>query len=229
MDPLSLADRFRSLPDPRKAGGTRYPLAALLNLLTAAVLCGMRGLGATAQFGRSLTPGQAQELGFHRGAMPCKATLSNLLRKLDLERVEAALRAWAADRAGPPVHLALDGKTLRGSHDEGVPAVHLLAAYAVEAGITLAQAPVGQETNEHKAALALLKGLPLCGAVVTADAMFTHRDFCQATLDGGGDYLLPAEENQPTLRSDIAAAFAPQPGLSPPAGALDRGPGAARP
>jgi len=132
-----------------------------------------------------------------------------------------SLRAWAADRAGHPAHLALDGKTLRNSHDDGVPAVHLLAAYAVEAGIALAQVPVGQKTNEHKAALALLTGLPLAGAVVTADAMFTNRDFCRVTTDGGGDYLLPAEENQPTLRSDIAAAFAPQPGLSPPAGALD--------
>ncbi len=229
MATLSLADRFLLIPDPRQPGGTRYPLAAILNLLTAAVLCGMRGLGATAQFGRGLTPSQAQELGFHRAGMPCKATLSNLLRKLDLEQVEAGLRAWAADRAGHPVHLALDGKTLRGSGDGDVPAVHLLAAYAVQAGVTLAQVPVGPKTNEPKAALALLKELPLSGAVVTADAMFTHRDFCQETLDGGGDYLLPAEANQPTLRSDIRAAFTPLAGLSPPAGTVHRGPDAARP
>lgn len=223
MVALSLADRFLLISDPRQPGGKRYPLAAILNLLTVAILCGMRGLDATAQFGRSLTPTQARDLGFRRPGMPCKATLSNLLRRLDLERVEAELRAWASDRAGHPVHLALDGKTLRSSGDDGVPAVHLLAAYAVEAGITVAQVPVGQKTNEHKAALAFLKELPLSDAVVTADAMFTHRDFCQETLDGGGDYLLPAEENQPTLRSDIQEAFATQPGLSPPAGPVGRG------
>ena len=223
MAVLSLADRFLLLADPRQSGGKRYPLAAILNLMTVAILCGMRGLGATAQFGHSLTPTQARELGSHRPGMPCKATLSNLLRKLDLETVEAILRAWASDRAGHPAHLALDGKTLRGSGDDGVPAVHLLAAYAVEAGVTVAQVPVGQKTNEHKAALAFLKGLPLSDAVVTADAMFTHRDFCQEALDGGGDYLLPAEENQATLRSDIQQAFAVQPGLSPPAGPVGRG------
>jgi hypothetical protein len=54
---------------------------------------------------------------------------------------------------------------------------------------------------------------------VTADAMFTHRDVGSAVIDGGGDYLLPAKENQPTLLSDITAAFAEPPaGLSPPAG-----------
>ena len=217
MAALSLADRFLLISDPRKSGGKRYPLAALLNLLTVAILCGMRGLGATAQFGRGLTPSQARELGFHRPGMPCKATLSNLLRRLDLELVEAPLRAWASDRAGHPVHLALDGKTLRGSGDDGVPATHLLAAYAVEAGVTLAQVPVDRKTNEHKAAIAFLKELPLSDAVVTADAMFTHHDFCRETLDGGGDYLLPVEENQPTLRSDIREAFAARPGLSPPA------------
>jgi hypothetical protein len=219
MAPVSLADRLACIPDPRQDGGKRHPLAAILNLLAVGVLCGLRGLGAIAQLGRHLTPSQVRALGFTRPETPCKATLSNLLRQLDLTRVEAELRAWAAARAGRPVHLALDGKTLRGSGDDGVPAVHLLAAYAAEAAVTVAQVPVDGKTNEHKAALGLLHELPLAGAAVTADAMFTHRDFCQGVREGGGDYVLPAKENQPTLRRDIQAAFAPQPGLSPPAAA----------
>ena len=130
--------------------------------------------------------------------------------------IEQQLRLWGSQRAGQPAHIALDGKTVRRSVDGTVPAVHLLSAYAVETGVVPAQLPVGEKTNEHKASLGLLKELPLQGATVTADAMFTHRDFCQKVLDGGGDYLLPVEENQPNLRRDIEAAFAPQAGLSPP-------------
>jgi hypothetical protein len=49
--------------------------------------------------------------------------------------------------------------------------------------------------------------------------MFTHRDFCEEVIDGGGDYVLPVKDNQPTLGKDIAAAFAgPEAGLSPPPG-----------
>ncbi|MGI8446561.1 MAG: ISAs1-like element ISAzs22 family transposase, partial [Streptosporangiaceae bacterium] len=61
------------------------------------------------------------------------------------------------------------------------------------------------------------------GKVVTGDAMFTHRDVCAEVIDGGGDYVLPAKENQPTLCKDIAAAFAePEAGLSPPPGVAAR-------
>ena len=59
--------------------------------------------------------------------------------------------------------------------------------------------------------------LPLKGKVVTADAMFTHRDVCGAIRGAGGDYILPAKDNQPRLRADIEAAFAVPASLSPPA------------
>jgi predicted transposase YbfD/YdcC len=81
----------------------------------------------------------------------------------------------------------------------------------------LAQLRVEAGTNEHKAALELLGVLPLRGAVVTADAMFTHADFARAVLDGGGDYLLPLKDNQPTLLAVAALAFETPEALSPPA------------
>ena len=81
----------------------------------------------------------------------------------------------------------------------------------------MAQLRVDAKTNEHKAALQMLGILPLKGRVVTGDAMFTHRDVCSKIIEGGGDYVLPVKENQPTLLADIQAAFAEPPaGLSPP-------------
>jgi hypothetical protein len=113
--------------------------------------------------------------------------------------------------------VSLDGKALRGSATGEAPAVHLLAAYAPQAAAVLGQLPVGATTNEHKAALELLGILPpLNGAVVTADAMFTHRDVCAAIRGRGGDYLLPVKDNQATLQADIRAALTDgEPGVSP--------------
>ena len=71
----------------------------------------------------------------------------------------------------------------------------------------LAQVPTG-DTNEAKAALALLGLIPLSGVVVTGEAAFTHRDFCEKVLAGGGDYFLPVKDNQPDLKEAIAAGFA---------------------
>jgi len=220
MAPLSLAEHLARVPDPRQDAGKRHPLAAVLNLVAVAVLSGLRSLHAIAQFGRTLRPATARQLGFTHAQTPCKSTLSVVLRAVDATRLEQELRAWMPQHDDGNGPLAVDGKTLRGSADGESAAVHLLAVYAVHSGATLAQQPVGDKTNEHKAALDLLRQVPLAGRVVTGDAMFTHRDFCGAVLDGGGAYVLPAKDNQPTLVRDIQAVFRREAGLSPPAASV---------
>jgi Transposase DDE domain len=118
---------------------------------------------------------------------------------------------------GAAVHIAIDGKTARGSRDGSTPAVHLVAAYAPDVHVALAQLRVDAKTNEHKAALEMLRVLPIRGKIITGDAMFTHRDVCAEVIAGGGDYILPAKENQPTLMGNTSAVFVePEAGLSPP-------------
>src|SRR5579875_1464652 len=100
--PPSLWDRFAALPDPRSPLGRRHLLPALLALVTVAVLCGARSLEAVAQFARDRRPAFAFALGFTRRDTPCKATLSNTLRRLDadaLERAPAGRAAGAAPRS----------------------------------------------------------------------------------------------------------------------------------
>ena len=120
-------------------------------------------------------------------------------------------------------HVAIDGKRLRGSaaagHD-GSAGVHLLAAFATRLGAVIGQLRVAPEANEITAALALLKSLPLDGAIITGDAKFCQRAICRAIRDGGGDYLFTVKANQPGLMADLAVAF----GDAFPPGA-DQGPG----
>jgi len=219
---LALTDAFARIPDPRAAAGRRYPLAAVLGLLATAMLAGMKSLEAVAQFGRDHGAPLARALGFRSRRTPCKATLSNLLRRLDVAAVERAVAAWLAARC-PDLgdHLCLDGKAARGSRDGALPAAHLLAAYAPRVGGVVAQLRVGGKTNEHKAALELLGVLPLGGKVVTGDAMFCQKDVCAAVIGRGGGYLLTVKDNQPTLHFDIACMFHESAAFPPlPAGAV---------
>jgi predicted transposase YbfD/YdcC len=62
---------------------------------------------------------------------------------------------------------------------------------------------VDEKTNEHKAALELLRTLVMKGRVLVGDAMFCQREVCQAVLDSGGDYFLQVKDNQPTLLREI--------------------------
>jgi hypothetical protein len=183
-------------------------------------------LEAASQFVRDRGRGFAESLGFTHKTTPCKATLSNILRQLDPKAVENAVSAWIRDRLGDSAgeQIAIDGKSLRGTSDVTLPCVHLLAAFAPHSDAVLAQLQVDAKTNEYKAALEALALLPVAGKFVTADAMFTHRDFAEEVIQEGGDYTLPVKENQATLRADIALAFETPEALSPSA-ACDSGTG----
>jgi hypothetical protein len=206
--------------DRRRAQGLRHPLPVILGLTVVAILTGITSRRGVVQFGNAFGREFRKLLGATRHKAPSEATLSRVFRDLDAAAFEQLIREWLRARLGGRAfeHLAIDGKTVRGSRGEELPAVHLLAAYASEMGAALAQMRVDAKTNEHKAALELLGVVPLEGKVITGDAMFTHRDVCAEIVGVGGHYVLPAKENQPTLLADIRSALdAPPAGLSPPA------------
>jgi len=206
---VSLIERLGELDDPRDPRGIQYPLVPVLALCLVAILAGHTGFAAIAQFGRLRRHRLGPALGFKNGKMPCANTLSLLVRELDADHLDRIIGAWLTDRqARGWEHIALDGKTLRGSRDGDVPGVHLLSAYVPQASAVIAQMRVEATTNEHKAALRLLGVLPLAGVVLTADAMFTHRDVCVAVLDREGAYVLYAKDNQEALQQDIRDTFA---------------------
>jgi predicted transposase YbfD/YdcC len=216
---IALMELLEGLHDPRAARGKRHPLPALMGLAVIGMLAGMTSYEAIVQYGKERGWEFLKLLGFTTKWGLCKATYSRVFRRIDVAEFEDLVGRWIRSRLGPEdaPHIALDGKTARGSRDGDTPAVHLVSAYAPEVKAVLAQLRVDAKTNEHKAALELLGILPIKGKVVSGDAMFTHRDVCSTVIDGGGDYVLPVKDNQPTLARDIAAAFAePEAGLSPP-------------
>src|SRR5262245_56780073 len=209
MPTRSLLERLADLPDPRGRHGRVYPLVPLLALCLVGILAGNTSVAAIAQFGRLRGKRLGHALGFPHGKMPCPNTLTNLLAALDADALDRLLGEWLHDRhAAGGDHVALDGKVLKGSRDGEAPGAHLLAAYAPQASAVIAQMRVEATTNEHEAALRLLGVLPsLAGCVVTADAIFTHADVCDAALGRGADCVLYAKDNQAGLKADIEAAF----------------------
>ena len=152
----------------------------------------------------------AQLLGFSQEKTPCVATLHRVFKGLDVAAFEAEVGNWLANsgvEADDP--LSLDGKTLRGVHGQEIPGVHLVSAYASRAGAVLAQVAAPGKGEELAAVKEVLGQVPLKGRVVVADALLTQRKVCEQIVAGGGEYLLPVKENQPTLRRDLEVAFSP--------------------
>ena len=115
------------------------------------------------------------------------ATRHRVFRRLDGSAFEGAVGAWAAAVTTVlPAALAIDGKTLRGSHQPAVPAVPLLSALGHEMGRVLAEVPVAAEMDEVGALPALLAALVLDGRVLTVDAAFTERPVADGMVAKGG-------------------------------------------
>lgn len=213
---------LEGVPDRRKASGRRYPLPAILAITVAAMLAGRTSLAAIARWGRQLDREALRALGIMRPRAPCHSTYHYVFRDLDVDALEAGLAAWvrgaAAGATAKLNHVALDGKRLRGSRTAEGPGVHLLAAFCRSLRGVIGQLRVAPDANEITAALELLKGLALEGALVTGDAEFTQREICHTIVDRGGDYFFVVKDNQPRLREDIALLFAapPEAGAAPP-------------
>jgi hypothetical protein len=71
--------------------------------------------------------------------------------------------------------IAIDGKSLRGSHGTGSEQrVHLVAAFTHREGVVVAQQQVTDKSNEIPAAQKLVDEMELDGVTVTMDAMHTQ-------------------------------------------------------
>ena len=214
----SLPALLAAIPDPRGRHGLRHPLAATLAATVCGLLTGARGCEAIAQWIRKQEPQLWHALGFRRKPL-CANRYRDLLARIDPEVLEKTIQSWIEPLIpppgpdDPPHPVALDGKTLCGTLDKHQRSIHLLALYDQRSGGVLRQLAMPADTNEHKAALTLLKSIALQGRVITGDAIFCQRDLCQQVIDDGGDYYLRVKDNQPELKAAIEAEF--QPGFSP--------------
>jgi|SRR5579884_1572252 len=115
------------------------------------MLCGARSLYAIAQWGRDQDPELWAALGITRPRTPCVATLHRLFTRLDRQALETALGQWLAQQGLVPGEgIALDGKSLRGIHGEDLPGVPLVAAYAHQTGVVLAQGGGGGQSRREQ-------------------------------------------------------------------------------
>lgn len=219
--PSALVAAFAALPDPRRAQGQRFPLAAILALATVAILSNHLSVLAIAEWGKRQSREVLAALGFARGVSPHQTTLQRLFRRLDPLPLAAALTACfapaggAADAARGSIGIALDGKAHRGRlafADRPEYPVHMLSAVLHERGIVLAQMPLehtgGKAEAELAAAPTLVARLDWRGCVLTGDALYADAGLCRAVRDAGGDYLVTVKGNQPTALRAVATLFA---------------------
>ncbi len=108
-----------------------------------------------------------------------------------------------------PVVTAIDGKVVKSTilNASRKSALHPVQAFAPGSGLVLGQAEVDGKSNEITTLPALLEMLDMDGRTAAADAMHTQREASAPVVEKGGDYVLPAEGNQKSLREDVRDWF----------------------
>jgi predicted transposase YbfD/YdcC len=204
--PLSVARFFTRLRDPRRRHLRRHLLLDLVVLTLCAVIAGANDWQQVAAFGRMRRAWLETFLALPNG-IPSHDTLERVFDRLDPHAFQACFRQWveALTQQLGLRHIAIDGKTLRhsGNTAKGWKPLHIVSAWATQCHLSLGQVTVDQKSNEITAIPQLLELLDLHGALVTIDAMGCQKEIAQKIIDGGGDYVLTAKENQPHLVADI--------------------------
>lgn len=184
-----------------------YPLWSLLAIYLLAVLCGApRGSKDLAKFARKLSQPQRRALGIRprhgRYPAPSQPTFWRLLQEVsgaDLEQILLAVQEQLRGPAPKKELIALDGKEPKHGGGQSV-----LTAICVPSQYYLGSAIVDTKTNEIPVAQRLFQDLDLKGQFVSLDALHTQTETGrEIVLAAGGDYLLTAKDNQPTVHQNI--------------------------
>jgi predicted transposase YbfD/YdcC len=141
--------------------------------------------------------------------IPSHYTFRRVFDQLNPRAFQSCLVAWIKEVSNLVglKHIAIDGKTLRHSGDEGagLGMLHAVSAWATEQHLLLGQVMTEEKSNEITAIPKLLELLDLHGALVTIDAMGCQKEIAQQIVELGGDYVLTVKANQEKLLEDIQA------------------------
>jgi predicted transposase YbfD/YdcC len=191
---------FEHVTDPRRdTHSKRHKLGDIFFIIISAVLSGAEDWVAIADFARAKIAWLRRYIELPNGT-PSHDTIGSLMRRLDPKEFATCFTRWVEAEmpslAGE--HIAIDGKTLRGSTD-GLNAVHMMSAFASNARVILAPQACDGKSNEITAIPQMLDLLDISGATVTIDAMGCQREIAKKIIEGDGEYVLALKGNQPTL------------------------------
>jgi predicted transposase YbfD/YdcC len=201
---LSIPHYFAKLKDPRRAHRRLHRLHDILVIALCAVIAGAQDWQEIETFGRKRADWLRRFLALPNG-IPSHDTFERVFNRLAPRAFQACFREWvqAVQQALRIEHVAIDGKTLRGSGSATLGPLHLVSAWATAQRLSLGQVAVDAKSNEITAIPVLLDFLELNGALVTIDAMGCQKAIAQKVIDRGGDYILTVKDNQEHLLADI--------------------------
>ena len=204
-----LIAHFEELEDPRSEINRKHPLVSVVVISLMGILGGASGPTGIRMWAGTKQERLAALLPLPNG-LPSRDVIRRVLCALKPDAFQQCFATWIASLSAAKLnsenrHVAIDGKTLRGSHDKakGLGPLHLVSAWASEKGLTLGQVATDQKSNEITAIPELLRLIDLEGTVITIDAMGTQKKIAEQIVTGKGDFILALKGNQETMHQNV--------------------------
>jgi len=204
---FAISNYFTNIEDPRKYN-IQHTLIDIITITICALICGAQNWGDVEQYGKSKYQWLKQFLALPNG-IPSHDTFGRVFSMLDPQQFKEAFLNWSQSIQTLIGQIAIDGKTLRASHDNtaGKSAIHMVSAWAVENGIVLGQVRTDEKSNEITAIPELIKQLELQGAIVSIDAMGCQKTIAKQIIEKKGDYVFSLKGNHSALHDQVALFF----------------------
>jgi predicted transposase YbfD/YdcC len=209
---VEFLESFEALEDHRQRAKVLYPLDEILLLVLLGVLAGCESWVEIAKFGEAKLDLLRRFRPFEDGT-PSHDQLGDIFAALDAAQFQSCFIAWVGKLTGLSHDIiAIDGKTLRRSYQEGgaKAPIHMISAWSAGQGLVLGQAKVADKSNEITAIPQLLDLLTIKGSTITIDAMGCQREIAAKIIEKEADYVLALKGNQGTLRQDVELFFTEQ-------------------
>lgn len=206
----SIQRHFSALEDPRIDRTKRHKLLDIVVIAICAVICGADTWVDVESFGHAKHKWLETLLELPNG-IPSHDTFGRVFALLDPDQFQNCFFRWIAAVAETTQGqvIAIDGKTLRRSHDNrlGKDAIVMVSAWATANRLVLGQVKVDDKSNEITAIPELLQALDIAGCIVTIDAMGCQKEIAADIVSHHADYVLALKENQGRLYEDVALLF----------------------
>lgn len=207
---LSLQEAFASLEDPRIERHKRHKLIDIIVLTICAVISGAEGWEAIEEFGKNKQDWLKKWIELENG-IPSHDCIARVIARIEPSKMSECFIAWVQSIAELSLGevVAIDGKTARHSYNgqDKLGAIHMVSAWASQAGLSLGQVKTEAKSNEITAIPVLLEMLEINGCIVTIDAMGCQTDIAEKIIEKKAGYVLAVKANQKHLHEAISDYF----------------------
>lgn len=192
------------IQDYRKGNGVRHELSDVIIIGLLCILCNGNTFVDMQTFGETHEDLLRQFLPLPQG-IPSHDTFGHVFARLDPGQLVKCFGVWIEDikQEMESHHIAVDGKTIRGSGRTGNKAKHIITAFASELQLVLGQLCVDGKNNEITEIPRLLDMFCVKGSTITIDAMGTQKEIAGKIIEKGGEYVLALKDNHANLHDDI--------------------------